>query len=100
VLAQCADPDDPGRPLGRASHSILTKKGSNMSQQETQTEPMYDVVVNHEEQYSIWPVEKELPLGWTKAGVQGTKQVCLDHIKEVWTDMRPLSLRQKMAAAQ
>ena len=71
-----------------------------MSPQEMQTELMYDVVINHEEQYSIWPAEKELPLGWTKTGMHGAKQACLDHINEVWTDMRPLSLRQQMAAAE
>lgn len=71
-----------------------------MSQSESQTEQMYDVVVNHEEQYSIWPAGKDVPLGWTKTGMHGAKQACLDHIKEVWTDMRPLSLRQQMAAAQ
>jgi MbtH protein len=71
-----------------------------MSQDATQNEMMYDVVMNHEEQYSIWPAQKEMPLGWTKVGMQGTKQACLDHIKEVWTDMRPLSLRVQMAAAQ
>lgn len=57
---------------------------------------IYKVVVNHEEQYSIWPVNKENPLGWQDAGKQGTKAECLAYIKEVWTDMRPLSLRQKM----
>lgn len=57
---------------------------------------IYEVVVNHEEQYSIWPADRELPLGWTKAGKRGTKQECLDYIEEVWTDMRPLSLRKKM----
>ena len=56
----------------------------------------YKVVVNHEEQYSIWPAERELPLGWNDAGKSGTKQECLEYIKEVWTDMRPLSLRRKM----
>ena len=56
----------------------------------------YEVVVNHEEQYSIWPADRELPLGWTKAGKQGTKQEVLDYIEEVWTDIRPLSLRKKM----
>ncbi len=71
-----------------------------MSTQEMQTELMYDVVMNHEEQYSIWPAEKELPLGWTKTGMHGPKQACLDHINTVWTDMRPLSLRQQMAAAE
>ena len=54
------------------------------------------VVVNHEEQYSIWPVDRELPLGWTDVGVRGPKADCLAHIERVWTDMRPLSLRRTM----
>jgi MbtH protein len=58
---------------------------------------VYTVVMNHEEQYSIWPAHKELPLGWTAVGKQGPKAECLAYIEEVWTDMRPLSLRQKMA---
>lgn len=58
---------------------------------------IYKVVVNHEEQYSIWAADRENPLGWNNAGKQGTKQDCLAYIEEVWTDMRPLSLRQKMA---
>jgi uncharacterized protein YbdZ (MbtH family) len=57
---------------------------------------IYKVVVNHEEQYSIWPEYKENPLGWTAVGKVGPKTECLEYIKEVWTDMRPLSLRQKM----
>lgn len=57
---------------------------------------LFSVVVNHEEQYSIWPVDRELPLGWQTAGKEGTKQECLDYIEEVWTDMRPLSLRKQM----
>lgn len=56
----------------------------------------YEVVVNHEEQYSIWPEGRELPLGWKRAGFAGTRQECLAHIEEVWTDMRPLSLRRAM----
>ena len=56
----------------------------------------YKVVINHEEQYSIWPVDREIPKGWKDVGKQGTKQQCLDYIEEVWTDMRPLSLRRKM----
>jgi len=56
----------------------------------------YKVVVNHEEQYSIWPVDRENPLGWRDAGKSGTKEECLTYIKEVWTDMRPLSVRQRM----
>lgn len=58
---------------------------------------VYRVVVNHEEQYSIWPVHRDNPLGWNDAGKSGTKAECLAHIKEVWTDMRPLSLRKRMA---
>jgi MbtH protein len=57
---------------------------------------LYRVVVNDEAQYSIWPDERAIPAGWRDAGKQGTKQECLDWIKEVWTDMRPLSLRQWM----
>ncbi|MGW4293413.1 MbtH family protein, partial [Micromonospora chersina] len=60
----------------------------------------YRVVVNHEEQYSIWFAERELPAGWTATGFEGTRADCLAHIDEVWTDMRPRSLRERMAAAQ
>ena len=56
----------------------------------------YKVVVNHEEQYSIWPAHRENALGWRDAGTSGSKAECLDYIKVVWTDMRPLSLRLKM----
>jgi len=59
-------------------------------------ETLFNVVVNHEEQYSIWPKGKEIPGGWKSIGTEGTKAICLQYIKEVWTDMRPLSLRQKM----
>ena len=59
----------------------------------------YKVVVNHEEQYSIWPDRGENPAGWRDAGKSGTKAECLAFINEVWTDMRPLSLRQRMASA-
>jgi MbtH protein len=57
----------------------------------------YHVVVNHEEQYSIWPDYKALPEGWRAEGKTGTKDECLAHIEAVWTDMRPLSLREAMA---
>lgn len=57
---------------------------------------IYKVVMNHEEQYSIWLADRETPLGWTDVGKSGTKSECLAYIKEVWTDMRPLSLRKKM----
>ena len=67
-----------------------------MSWDDEDDKTIYKVVVNHEEQYSIWPADRELPLGWEAVGVQGTKQECLDYIKKIWTDMRPLSLRKKM----
>lgn len=60
------------------------------------TDQQYFVVVNHEEQYSIWPVERDMPAGWRAVGDAGLKESCLARIKELWTDMRPLSLRKKM----
>jgi uncharacterized protein YbdZ (MbtH family) len=58
---------------------------------------IYKVVVNHEEQYSIWPADRDNPAGWFDVAKSGVKQECLDYIQAVWTDMRPLSLRQQMA---
>ena len=57
----------------------------------------YAVVLNDEEQYSIWFDDRELPAGWRREGVTGSKAECLAHIEQVWTDMRPLSLRRWMA---
>ncbi|MGV9359296.1 MbtH family protein [Amycolatopsis sp. NPDC003731] len=59
----------------------------------------YRVVVNDEEQYSIWPADREGPPGWTATGFTGTKEECLSHIDEVWTDMRPASLRRAMSTS-
>ncbi|QOZ10384.1 MbtH family protein [Bradyrhizobium sp. CCBAU 51765] len=56
----------------------------------------FTVVINHEEQYSIWPTFKTIPAGWKAVGKIGSKKECLDHIEQVWTDMRPLSLRKFM----
>jgi MbtH protein len=70
-----------------------------MSRDDFEDSEVYKVVVNHEEQYSIWPVDKENALGWRDAGKSGTQKECLAHIEEVWKDMRPLSLRQKMGDA-
>ena len=56
----------------------------------------YRVVVNHEGQYSIWPAERENPAGWRDAEKSGSKAECLDYINQVWTDMRPLTLRKSM----
>lgn len=51
------------------------------------------VVVNHEEQYSVWPADRDLPAGWRGLAVRGTRDECLDYIEENWTDIRPRSLR-------
>ena len=59
---------------------------------------LYKVVINHEEQYSIWPVDRQNALGWRDEGTQGSKEDCLQHIKAVWTDLRPLSLRKRLEA--
>jgi MbtH protein len=65
-----------------------------MSNDETEDTTVYRVVINAEEQYSIWPEYKEIPAGWHDVGKQGSKAECLAYIKEVWTDMRPASLRR------
>ncbi|AXB42537.1 MbtH family protein [Amycolatopsis albispora] len=62
----------------------------------SEDETTYVVVLNDEEQYSIWPADRELPAGWRTDGTRGTKSECLDHIGEVWTDMRPLSVRKQL----
>jgi MbtH protein len=59
----------------------------------------YQVVVNTEAQYSLWPAESQPPAGWRGEGFQGSREACLAHVREVWTDMRPLSLRRAMEEA-
>jgi MbtH protein len=70
-----------------------------MSQDEHEDTTIYKVVVNHEDQYSIWPADRDVPNGWSEVGKSGKKADCLAYIKEVWTDMRPLSLRKEMEEA-
>lgn len=70
-----------------------------MSVSDGEDTTVYTVVANHEEQYSIWPADRDLPLGWTAMGKQGSKAECLAYIEEVWTDMRPKSLREQMDRA-
>ena len=65
----------------------------NNNSNEQDDNSTYKVVVNHEEQYSIWPEDRENPPGWQDAGKSGSKEECLAYIKEVWTDTRPRSLR-------
>ena len=63
-------------------------------------QPQFRVVINDEEQYSIWPAYKDNAAGWRDAGVSGDKETCLAHIERVWTDMRPRSLRDRMAGGE
>ena len=67
-----------------------------MNRDDNEDNTDYKVVVNHEGQYSIWRAERENPAGWKDGGKSGSKAECLAYIKEVWTDMRPLTLRKNM----
>jgi MbtH protein len=71
-----------------------------MNRDEQEDPTIYKVIINDEEQYSIWPADRENAPGWRDVGKSGMKQECLDYIREVWTDMRPLSLRKQMEGGQ
>ncbi len=71
-----------------------------MSSEDSEDTWTYAVVINDEEQYSIWRTDLEIPSGWRSVGKTGSRQECLDHIRTVWTDMRPLSLRKAMATSE
>jgi MbtH protein len=66
------------------------------SQHQALSADLYQVVVNDEEQYSIWPADREIPAGWRAVGTAGAKDECLTHIESVWTDITPLSVRRAM----
>jgi MbtH protein len=74
-------------------------RGGRAVPEEEEDDRTYKVVINHEEQYSIWFADREPPAGWRAVGKEGRKEECLAYIDEVWTDMRPLSLRKHMEAA-
>jgi MbtH protein len=84
--------------LGAAVAGVGLARAAGATAQDNDREDttIYKVVVNHEEQYSIWPAHRENPLGWSDAGFEGAKSECLRYIDIVWTDMRPKSLREKM----
>lgn len=65
---------------------------------DTEDTRSYVVVLNDEEQYSIWFADRDLPAGWRAEGTEGSRQQCLEHIDTVWTDMRPASVRERMAS--
>ncbi len=73
--------------------------GADAEEARPDTDEEYLVVRNDEEQYSIWRADRELPAGWYPEGVRGGRQACLDHIGVIWTDMRPLNLRRRLAGA-
>jgi MbtH protein len=70
--------------------------GAPMSPDNQQNAEIYKVIINDEEQYSVWPADRASASGWRDAGKSGTKEECLAFIKTVWTDMRPHSVREKM----
>ena len=69
-----------------------------MAVDETEDQRAYIVLINDEEQYSLWPKGKDIPRGWRAVGKEGTRTECSQYVDEVWTDMRPLSLRKQMAS--
>jgi MbtH protein len=77
----------------------LSIREANMFVSDEDDTRTYRVVVNHEEQYSIWPTDRDTPAGWRDAGKSGSRTECLAHIKDVWTDMRPLSVRESLKRA-
>jgi MbtH protein len=85
-------------PAGAGTAPAQTLSHGTLMSDDREDTTIYEVVNNDEEQYSIWPADRELPLGWHKSGKQGLKAECLAYIEEVWTDMRPKSLREQMQA--
>src|SRR5262245_55237084 len=79
-----------------ATHRSALERTEELSSGERQDATVYKVLINHEEQYSIWPADRDIPLGWSDTGKSGLKPECLAHVKVVRIDMRPLSLRKKM----
>ena len=75
---------------------LETLRGAAMSNEDLWPGQKLRVFVNEEEQFSIWPIDRDLPAGWRDSGKSGTREECLAYIEEVWTDMRPLSIRQAM----
>ena len=68
-----------------------------MAFEEDNDKAVYVVLINSEEQYSLWPKQKSIPQGWRSVGKEGSMSECSQYVDEVWTDMRPLSLRKQMA---
>lgn len=97
IHANAENSDESGDATDRAESHPRRPHSAEDPDEDTR---IYKVVINHEEQYSIWFANREPPLGWQAVGKEGRKSECLAYIDEVWTDMRPLSLRKKMAEMQ
>ena len=82
--------------IERPKYRPLRNRGLRWPSNDEEDTRTYLVVMNHEEQYSIWLKDKQIPLGWHAVGMEGVKSDCLAYIDKVWADMRPLSLRKKM----
>ncbi len=82
------------------NHNNNNANNNNANENNANNNDDFRVVINHEEQYSIWPADRTLPAGWNDAGQRGNRENCLDHIERVWVDMRPASVRRQMADAQ
>lgn len=95
--AECADDEVVHKQRSPTAENRESQRREKLEEKEDNT--FYKVVVNHEEQYSIWLADRGNPLGWKDAGKVGLKTECLAYVKEVWTDMRPLSLRKRMEAS-
>jgi MbtH protein len=87
------------RRVRASTEEVRVLRRSNTRMDDIEDTTVYKVVVNEEEQYSIWPDDRPNPAGWHDAGRTGPKAECLAYVKETWTDMRPLSLRRRMAMA-
>lgn len=74
---------------------VINHEGDVTMANNSEDKRIYKVVVNHEEQYSLWFADRKNPSGWKDAGKSGTKGECLSYVEQVWTDMTPLSLRKK-----
>lgn len=71
---------------------------TSVDEVENEDDLVYEVVINHEDQYSIWPVGQPIPAGWTAVGFSGPKSEALDHVEKVWTDITPASVRKVIQA--
>jgi MbtH protein len=80
-----------------AAHTARERSLMSDDEYRPEHEPEHTVVVNGEEQYSVWPVLLPVPGGWREAGFRGSRSACLEHIALVWTDLRPLSLRSSLS---